>query len=45
VWADAGDEQRLVTFLAVGASRDSVDPEVYYRMRRRLGSTAFSIAR
>ncbi len=38
VWADAGDEQRLVMFLAVGASRDAVDPEVYFRMRRRLGS-------
>lgn len=40
VWADAGDEQRLVTFLAVGAPRDAhaVDAAVYYRLRRRLGS-------
>jgi hypothetical protein len=40
VWADAGDEQRLVTFLAVGADPVShaVAPEVYYRLRRRLGS-------
>lgn len=40
VWADAGDEQRLVTFLAVGAHPVShaVDPAVYYRLRRRLGS-------
>lgn len=39
VWADAGDEQRLVTFLAVGAPdrRFRVDPEVYYKMRRQLG--------
>lgn len=38
VWADAGDEQRLVMFLAVGAERAYVEPEVYYRMRRRLGA-------
>jgi hypothetical protein len=40
VWADAGDEQRLVTFLAVGAPNASrgVAPETYYRLRRRLGS-------
>lgn len=40
VWADAGDEQRLVTFLAVAAPDpdDAVNPDMYYRMRRRLGS-------
>jgi hypothetical protein len=40
VWADAGDEQRLVTFLAVAAAKpgNAVDPSVYYRLRRRLGS-------
>ncbi len=37
-WADAGDEQKLVTFLAVGADASKgVDPSVYYRLRRRLG--------
>jgi hypothetical protein len=40
VWADAGDEQRLVTFLGVGAVKKAgrVEPEVYYRLRRQLGS-------
>lgn len=40
VWMDAGDEQRLVSFLAVCAPVEShrVDPSVYYRLRRRLGS-------
>lgn len=39
-WADSGDEQRLVTFLAVGAPlpEHAVDPVVYYRMRRMLGT-------
>src|SRR5262245_27135574 len=38
-WIDAGDEHRLVTFLAVCAPRDErrVDPRVYYRLRRQLG--------
>lgn len=39
-WADAGDEQLLVNFLAeaapVGAHRP--DPTIYYRLRRRLGT-------
>lgn len=40
VWADAGDEQRLVTFLAVGATKPEfgVEPELYYKLRRRLGT-------
>jgi hypothetical protein len=38
-WADAGDEQRLVTFLAVAAPDPAkrVDPQIYYRLRRMLG--------
>ncbi len=38
-WADAGDEQRLVCYLAAGASDAAhrVDPSVYYRLRRMLG--------
>ncbi|MCG3123685.1 MAG: hypothetical protein GIKADHBN_02106 [Phycisphaerales bacterium] len=38
-WADAGDEQRLVAFLATGNSDTSraVDPSVYYKLRRRVG--------
>lgn len=38
-WADAGDEQRLVTFLAVGSEDASraVPAETYYRLRRRMG--------
>lgn len=38
-WADAGDEQRLVTFLAAGNQDRSraVDPKVYYSLRRRVG--------
>jgi hypothetical protein len=38
-WADAGDEQRLVNFLAAAAPEEShrVDPAVYYRLRRMLG--------
>lgn len=39
VWADAGDEHRLVTFLAVAAPDPShrVDPALYYTLRRQLG--------
>ncbi|MBN8645494.1 MAG: DUF3131 domain-containing protein [Planctomycetes bacterium] len=39
VWMDAGDEQRLTTFLAVAAPNPEhrVEPGVYYRMRRTLG--------
>jgi len=39
VWVDAGDEHRLVTFLAVAAPTAShaVDPSMYYRLRRGLG--------
>lgn len=38
-WADAGDEQRLVTFLAVGNKNTAraVPAETYYRLRRRMG--------
>jgi hypothetical protein len=38
-WMDSGDEQRLVTFLAVCAPDGGrrVSPQVYYRMRRALG--------
>ncbi|MDX2114481.1 MAG: glucoamylase family protein [Planctomycetota bacterium] len=38
-WADAGDEQKLVTFLAVAAPRADhrVSTEMYYRMRRTPG--------
>lgn len=38
-WIDAGDEHRLVTFLAVCAPTDThrVEPRVYYRLRRQLG--------
>lgn len=40
-WIDNGDEHRLVTFLAVCAPRDEhrVDPALYYRLRRQLGSS------
>jgi len=40
VWMDAGDEQRLVNFLAACAPDEAkrVDPGVYYRLRRRLGT-------
>jgi hypothetical protein len=43
-WADAADEQRLVCFLSAGASNPArrVDPAVYYRLRRMLGSHASS---
>ncbi len=39
-WVDSGDEQRLVTFLAVCAPKPEhrVSTEVYYRMRRAIGS-------
>lgn len=38
VWGDAGDEQRLVMFLAAGAKPEQrVDPKLYYRMRRAIG--------
>lgn len=39
VWMDAGDEQKLTTFLAVAApdERHRVPAETYYRMRRNLG--------
>lgn len=38
-WADAGDEQRLVSFLAAAAPNKAhrVEPAVYYRLRRMLG--------
>ncbi len=38
-WRDSGDEHRLVTFLGVGAARDShaVEPATYFRLRRELG--------
>lgn len=44
VWADAGGEQLLVSFLAVAAPKveHRVDPALYYRLRRRLGSYADS---
>lgn len=35
-WADAGDEQKLVTFLAVGAEK-GVPPQTYYKLRRQFG--------
>jgi len=40
VWADSGDEHRLVSFLAACAPREEhrLGPEVYYRLRRGLGS-------
>lgn len=39
-WADAGDEQRLTSFIARLSSDPAhrVGPEVYYRMRRTLGT-------
>lgn len=39
-WLDAGDEQKLVTFLAVSAPRPShrVPADMYYKLRRQLGS-------
>jgi len=39
-WADAGDEQKLVTFLAVSAPDPAkrVAPEIYFRLRRQLGN-------
>lgn len=39
-WVDSGDEHRLVTFLAVSAPKPGhrVPPEMYYRLRRALGS-------
>src|SRR5262245_29179606 len=38
-WVDAGDEHRLVTFLAVCApdSAKRVDPRLYYQLRRQVG--------
>lgn len=38
-WADCGDEQKLVTLLAASAPVESrrASPELYYRLRRRLG--------
>lgn len=41
-WLDNGDEHRLVTFLAAAAPKDAhrVDPALYYRLRRQLGSFA-----
>lgn len=38
-WLDAGDEQKLVTFLAASAPLEShrVDPKAYYKLRRVLG--------
>jgi hypothetical protein len=39
-WVDAGDEHRLVTFLAVASPepKHRVDPALYYRLRRPLGT-------
>lgn len=39
-WIDAGDEQRLVNFLAACAPRDEnrLHPNVYYRLRRMIGT-------
>lgn len=39
-WGDSGDEQKLVTFLAVAApdAAKAVPPQTYYRLRRQLGS-------
>ncbi|MFM9959128.1 MAG: glucoamylase family protein [Phycisphaerales bacterium] len=39
VWMDAGDEQKLTTFLAVAAPKPEhrVPAETYYKMRRNLG--------
>lgn len=39
-WADAGDEQRLVTFLAAMSPTPEhrADPRLYYQLRRQLGS-------
>jgi hypothetical protein len=41
-WVDAGAEHRLVTFMAVCAPDEAhrVDPALYYRLRRTLGSDA-----
>jgi hypothetical protein len=41
-WIDAGDEQRLVAFLAACAPNDQhrVHPNVYYRLRRMMGEHA-----
>lgn len=38
-WIDAGDEHRLVTFLAVMSPRKEfrIEPSAYYRLRRALG--------
>jgi len=38
-WADCGDEQKLVTFLAASAPVESRrgSPDLYYRLRRQLG--------
>lgn len=39
-WVDAGDEHRLVTLLAVAApdAEHRVDPELYYKLRRQVGT-------
>lgn len=39
VWADAGDEQRLVAFLGVASPNEAhrLEPSAYYRLRRMLG--------
>lgn len=39
VWMDAGDEQKLTTFLGVAAPNPEhrVKPDMYFRMRRTLG--------
>lgn len=39
-WIDSGDEQRLVTFLAAAAPREShrIDPRKYYELRRMIGT-------
>lgn len=43
-WADAGDEQRLVGFLAAAAPNEAhrVEPATYYRLRRMLGEASDS---
>jgi len=43
-WLDSGDEHRLVTLLAVCAPTEKhrVDPALYYKLRRQVGSYADS---
>ncbi len=39
-WLDSGDEHRLVTFMGVAATNPEyrLDPEIYYALRRQLGT-------